>query len=198
MRVHWLPSGFSSMNVEDFINESKFLKVIDINREKWKGAKVQNGLFKVKVEFNVDDYERLLEWTGISIIGGYSALIQVCGAPLKFFFCKKYWHVKKDCSKASLKCDKCQKKSHEIEECNWSRATAQNQDNENQNEEEVIDDETEIPEETNNPTGISERKTNEQDVVLRKTAPLNTCTPPIAQNITQQNSAQTLGKKKES
>ena len=76
MRVHWLPSGFSSMNVEDFINESKFLKVIDINREKWKGAEVQNGVLKVKVEFNVDDYERLLEWAGISIIGGCSALIQ--------------------------------------------------------------------------------------------------------------------------
>ena len=198
LRVHWLPSGFSTRNVEDFIDESKFLKVIDINREKWKGAEVQNGVFKVKVEFNVDDYERLLEWAGISIIGGYSALIQVCGAPMKCFFCKKYGHVRKDCSRTSLKCDKCQRKGHETEECNWSRATAQNQDNENQNEEEVIDDEMEIPEETNNSTGISERRTSELDAVLPKAAPLNTCTPPGAQNISQQKPEQTLEIKKES
>ena len=47
---------------------------------------MQNGVFKVKVEFNVEYYERLLEWAGINIIGGYSALIQVCGAPMKFDF----------------------------------------------------------------------------------------------------------------
>ena len=49
---------------------------------------MQNGVFKVKVEFNVDDCERLLEWAGIIIIGGYSVLIQVCGAPMKFFSVK--------------------------------------------------------------------------------------------------------------
>ena len=77
LRVKWLPSGFSAITVEDFINQTNFLKLIDIEREKWIGAEVQNGVFKVKVEFNVDYYERLLDWAGINILGGYSALMLI-------------------------------------------------------------------------------------------------------------------------
>ena len=117
------------MNVEYFIDQTNFLLYLDNEREKWKGAEVQNGVFKVKVEFNFDYYERLLEWAGINIIGGYSALIQVCGAPMKFFFCKKYGHVRKNCTRASLKCNKCNRKGHNTEECNWNGATEQKHDN---------------------------------------------------------------------
>ena len=104
------------------------------------------------MEFNVDYYERLLEWAGISIIGGYSALIQDCGSPMKCFFCKEYGHVKKNCSRANLKCNKSNRKDYETEECNWSRATALNHEDDNVNEE-VISDIMGEPEEPNNPEG---------------------------------------------
>ena len=41
------------------------------------------------------NYERVVEWAGLNIIGGYSAYIQVCGAQMNCFFCKKYGHVRK-------------------------------------------------------------------------------------------------------
>ena len=45
------------------------------------------------------------------------------------------------------------KKGHETEECNWSRATAQNHKDDNENKEELISDGMDIPEEPNNPSG---------------------------------------------
>ena len=83
--------------------------------------------------------------------------------PKKCFFCKnisKYGHVRKNCSRATLKCNKCYRNGHDKEECNWSTATEQ------KNKEKEISDGMDIPEESNNSAGIIEHEKVKRDVVL--------------------------------
>ena len=64
LRVHWLPSGFSTMNVENFINQTNFFKVIDIDTE--------NGMeLKFKMEFSESKWSLML----ITMRGYLSGLV---------------------------------------------------------------------------------------------------------------------------
>ena len=56
------------------------------------------------------------------------------------YFCKEYGYIFKDCSRASSQYVKSKSRGHETDKCNWSRATVQNHDDENQNDEEILDE----------------------------------------------------------
>ena len=130
LRVHWLPHGFENKVVEFLKNEAKFLTVVKTAVERWEAGKssIENGIISVKVNYEVQNHESLLEFAGIHRVDGQTALFQISGAAPKCLFCKEFGHMRRDCGKIALKCSSCGKRGHESLDCNWSRRTGRNTD----------------------------------------------------------------------
>ena len=122
-RVHWLPNEFSENDVEKFFTENaRVLRVVSVKKERsYFNEQHISNICKVKVEFNVDDFQKVCDFAGLQDVDGLSALFQLCGMPPKCLYCKEFGHVRKECKKSKLKCTKCNKTGHEAKEYNLAK-----------------------------------------------------------------------------
>jgi hypothetical protein len=114
--------------------------VKEIKHEKMKYfEKINNGVVKVKVEYNVKHHDSILDFAGLHRINVCQSLIQLCGMPAKCLSCNKFGHIRKECPK----CLKCNNHGHKSEECSFANRTSRKAmplqtDN---NQEEIVGDE---------------------------------------------------------
>ena len=136
VRIHWLPSGFKS-KISEFLEEAKFLTVMDIKSETWEEGKssIENGVYSVKVRYDIDDHANFLNIAGFHRINGLGALIQINGAPPKCLQCNRWGHIRRDCPDQQKKCTSCHKTGHEAGSC-WSSQAKNN----NNNNDELLSD----------------------------------------------------------
>ena len=143
LRVHWLPSDPKSINkvVEYLKQEADYLKVLDAVNERWEQGKssIENGVINLKVVYDIDYHQNLLDFSGLHKIDGLNALIQIKGAESKCIYCKFYGHLRKDCPKLALKCDKCKKTGHEASNC-WANQVKNDQNEQDLDDEQIIVD----------------------------------------------------------
>ena len=119
IRIHWLPTGLKS-EIEEFIEkEATFLTVEEIKSEKWEQGQssIENGVYSVKVKYDIDDHHNFLRFGGYHKINGLGALIQIRGMPEKCLQCSEFGHIRKDCPERSQKCRSCGKTGHSTQRC---------------------------------------------------------------------------------
>ena len=140
LRIHWLPSDFGMKDIEFYFKKNaKFLEVISIAKEKSLfDVKINNGIFKVKVEYEVKSHQSVLDFADLHVIDGLYALIQLSGMPPKCLYCKAFGHIRKNCTKSNSFCTSCNKKGHETSKCSMANRTAPNNQNLDQNFDEDI------------------------------------------------------------
>ena len=132
IRVHWLPSGFK-INLTKFLKEeAKFLTVLELKSETWEKGKssIENGVYTVKVSYDIDDHGNFLDFAGYHRIDGIGALFQINGAPPKCLQCNKWGHIRKECPDEKKICSSCNKTGHEANNC-WSSQAKINNNNNN-------------------------------------------------------------------
>ncbi|RNA23354.1 hypothetical protein BpHYR1_033581 [Brachionus plicatilis] len=78
---------------------------------------INNGVVKIKVEYNVKYHDAVLDFAGLHRISECQSLIQLCGMSAKCLGCKKFGHIRKDYPE----CQTCNKYGHE--ECNFANRT---------------------------------------------------------------------------
>ena len=146
LRIHWLPASLNSYEIQKFLEEKckiRSLEVVKeyigesfkpyiINEKSLHDKNINNGVFRVKVKYDVDVHDHLLDLMGIVDIGGLRALIELVGQPPKCLFCKNFGHYRKDCGKKKLKCSKCNKIGHEASGCNAASRFFSSESNENE------------------------------------------------------------------
>ena len=132
IRVHWLPSGFKNNLTKFFKEEAKFLTVLELKSETWEKGKssIENGVYSVKVSYDIDDHGNFLDFAGYHRIDGLGALIQINGAPPKCLQCNKWGHIRKECQDDKKICSSCNKTGHEANNC-WSSQAKINNNNNN-------------------------------------------------------------------
>ena len=135
IRIHWLPSGFNSKITAFLKDDAPFLTVLDVKSEKWEEGKssIENGVYSVKVSYDIDDHDNFLNFAGFHRVEGLGALIQINGAGSKCLQCNKWGHVRKDCPNAKTKCASCNKTGHNASSC-WVSKAKNNNNDEIQNE----------------------------------------------------------------
>ena len=171
IRVHWLPTGLQN-EIKSFIEEkAKFLTVLEIKSEKWDLQKmglednneIENGVYSVKLAYDVDDHQNFLNFGGYHRINDFGALIQICGMPVQCIQCGDFGHIRKECPERHEKCSSCQKVGHRATRC-WS-SRFNNNNNEEKNEDDFIDEE-ESEKAQEKSDEISTSQTNSINVVL--------------------------------
>ena len=145
IRIHWLPTGLKS-EIADFIEkEANFLTVEEIQSEKWEQGKsaIENGVYSVKVKYDIDEHQNFLKLAGYRKIKGLGALIQIRGMPEQCLQCSKFGHMRKNCPENNEKCTICNKTGHNAHKC-WSSRLNNNDKFEESEKEEIIDDDNNI------------------------------------------------------
>jgi hypothetical protein len=121
-RVTNLPRAGANAFLE--ANFKKFGTVISINDEMYEDnefkVKLCTGNKYVKMKFNRDQQKRLHEIYGVKAINGQRFIIQMLGHK-NCFLCGQTNHIKKDCPRKDLKCNKCKERGHEEAECTIAR-----------------------------------------------------------------------------
>ena len=134
MRVHWLPTGFKN-DLKQFIKEeAKFLDILELKSETWEEGKssIENGVYSVKVSYDIDDHANFLNFAGYQRVSGLGALFQINGAPPKCLQCNKWGHIRKECPDKDKICSSCKKPGHEASNCWSSQAKSNNNNNDTQ------------------------------------------------------------------
>jgi hypothetical protein len=128
LRVHWLPCRFKEKLVEFLNTDAPFLKVIDISLGKWDEGKssIDNGIYNVKVNYEIEDHHKFMEFLGLQKIEGHNALFHLSGAPPKCLYCKQFGHMRKSCLKLKTTCDKCNKTGHSSDDCTLANRISSN------------------------------------------------------------------------
>ncbi len=141
-RIHWLPSDFIESDIVSYIkNCAKFLTIIGITREKSLfDPKINNGIYKVKVEYDLENHKSVLDFAGLHTIGGLGSLVQLAGMPPKCLYCNAFGHVRRNCPKANSFCQKCKKSGHDTTNCNLANRTAPAKENLEDFDEEHLDE----------------------------------------------------------
>jgi hypothetical protein len=117
----------------------KKMKILEISQDKSSiDDKVRNGIFKVKIEFPLDSFNDICYFAGLHWIDGLSALFQLSGTPPKCLFCERFGHIKRNCPKLKMVCQKCNKRGHLAADCNLVKAMFGNNDLEDEHDEALI------------------------------------------------------------
>jgi hypothetical protein len=117
----------------------KKMKILEISQDKSSiDDKVRNGIFKVKIEFPLDSFNDICYFAGLHWIDGLSALFQISGTPPKCLFCERFGHIKRNCPKLKMLCQKCNKRGHLVADCNLVKAMFGNNDPEDEHDEAFI------------------------------------------------------------
>ena len=135
IRVHWLPTGFKNNLIQFIKDEAKFLTILELKSETWEEGKssIENGVYSVKVSYDIDDHANFLNFAGYHRVNGLGALFQINGAPPKCLQCNKWGHIRKECPDKDKICSSCKKPGHEASNCWSSQAKSNNNNNDNDN-----------------------------------------------------------------
>ena len=161
MRIHWLPTGFKNKITEFIKDEAKFLSVIEVKSETWEEgtSKIENGVYSVKVSYDIDNHENFLNFAGFHRVDGLGALVIINGTPPKCLQCNKWGHMRKDCDKTNTKCASCNKMGHDASNC-WSRQADNNENQLDMDSNDLVEDnEVQIFNETFQPNLVDPRNT---------------------------------------
>ena len=125
-RIHWLPSNFYESDIKKFMaGNANFLSIMDLRKEKSIiDEKIDNGIFKIKVEYDVKFHQKVLDFAGTHVLFGQNALFQLTGMPVKCLYCKTFGHVRRNCPKANSYCNSCKRNGHETSKCSMANRTA--------------------------------------------------------------------------
>jgi hypothetical protein len=128
-RVHWLPNGFCIDELGEFLKQNvngfktRNMKILEITKEKSSiDDKVNNGIFNIKIEFQLESFDEIRNFAGFHLIDGLSALVQLSGMPPKCLFCERFGHIKRNCPDLKKLCQKCNKRGHLIANCNFAKS----------------------------------------------------------------------------
>ena len=138
IRVHWLPSGFKNNLIKFLKEEAKFLTILDIKSETWEEGQssIENGVYSVKVSYDIDAHANFLNFAGYHRIEGLGALVNINGMPSKCLQCNKWGHTRKECPDKDKMCSSCNKPGHEAANC-WSSQAKNNNNNNNNNNDNI-------------------------------------------------------------
>ena len=194
-RIHWLPSNFFESDIEKFVRQSaSFLTIMDIKREKsFIDDKIDNGIFKLKVEYDVKFHQKILDFAGLHVLFGLNALFQLCGMPVKCLYCKTFGHVRKNCPKANSFCISCKRNGHESSKCTMANRTALTDQNLVNLDEDIVAD---IPVETT-PSSSSNLNLNSNPSIIFEKSVSETIDDVIKFKVPETNPEQTIEIKKE-
>lgn len=101
LRIHWLASGTNKSVIETFLHEelkSANLKIISVFGERFQVNGVNhmlNGVFRVRIEYDLDQHDKILNLIGLNEINDDKCLIQLCGYPPKCLRCGEFGHYAK-------------------------------------------------------------------------------------------------------
>ena len=90
--------------VKEVINSFGFGNVLECEKEKYRNEEmshIENGVFKIKIKYDLEKHERLLEQIGKSKINGQICLLQLVGHPPKCLSCNKFGHMSSACPNKS-------------------------------------------------------------------------------------------------
>jgi hypothetical protein len=148
LRIHWLPPNYGTHKVIDAIYNCfrcmKEFKILEVCEETVKipGMEhIKNGVYKVKVEYLVDEHHILLSSLGVDKkIFGHRILLQLSGHPPKCLRCQKFGHIANNCPDRQLQCENCNQFGHLKEKCSIAFRLKDKTDILDE-QDEVIDDE---------------------------------------------------------
>ena len=111
LRVHWLPLNFSPKKVESFLKDSfvnSKIEIKSIDREKYldEMKDIENGNLRIKIEYPIEENQRVIDLIGVQKVDSIKALIQLCGWPPRCRFCKKFSHPAQQCPRKNKICSK--------------------------------------------------------------------------------------------
>jgi hypothetical protein len=96
LRLHWLPMNVSDQEIGSFVREQiECVSVANIRRETFKtDDSIANGVVNVKINYDVDENDDVLDFIGLHRISNRQTLIQLSGMPPKCLGCKKFGHIR--------------------------------------------------------------------------------------------------------
>jgi hypothetical protein len=148
LRVHFLPPIISSDSISRYIRSQINIEAIEIERERYRAeelSNIENGILRIKLRTKRQEKTKIDTILGKKVIKGFKVLITRVGDPVICYYCEQYGHLQSNCEekirRRNLQCDKCHKKGHSTEECNFAkRLNVQNeQDDEELDEAEEIE-----------------------------------------------------------
>ena len=104
LRVLWLPNNMDILPVKEFINSLDIGTIIECEKEKYRDEEmshIENGVFKIKIKYDIEHHERLLVYIGKSKIDNQVCLLQLVGHPPKCLYCKNFGHMSSSCPNKS-------------------------------------------------------------------------------------------------
>ena len=140
-RLHWLFELCDAEidKVKDYFRKlNKAIEVIDVkpeylNEESMKN--IANGNYRVKIRFLASKKEEVKIKVGKHNLGNrVSTLVTRLGEKPKCMLCSAEDHLRKDCPKLKLKCDKCKKTGHKAEECTLAKRLDKSNDIDEEND----------------------------------------------------------------
>jgi hypothetical protein len=137
-KINWLPQRVSVGKIQDFFKQNlSGVEIKDISREKDKCSDIiYNGIVKIKMVYETDKHQRVLDFAGLHRIDGCQVLIQVSGMPPKCLGCKNYGHIRQNCPK----CAKCNGRGHDSNQCNFANRFRSKENQANADDSDTDDD----------------------------------------------------------
>jgi hypothetical protein len=147
LRIYWLPLG---VDIERVKAELRLLfkpEAIEVTKEKYRAEEakhVENGIIRVRITVKRDLKPNIDAFIGKRALLNSQVRIIRVGDPIFCFYCEQEGHVQANCiekqRKKELKCSKCQKNGHSVEECSLAKRTATTHDDDEDDDDETFEE----------------------------------------------------------
>ena len=133
LRVQWVPR-LSIDEIADFLDSYTGISSLSVIMDECKkessihekGQDIFNGVYRMKIKYEVVDNNKVLDLIGKNLIKGQNALISLAGHPPKCLYCKEFGHLRSECRKIKEFCQKCRRLGHLADKCTLAtRITSQ-------------------------------------------------------------------------
>ena len=100
LRIHWFPLQESRELIKNFLSQKiDSIQILDTINEQYRDEMegIDNGIIRLKIKYNIEQQENILNLIGINRIEDNKVLIQLSGYPPKCLKCKKFGHLASEC-----------------------------------------------------------------------------------------------------
>ena len=126
----WLPPQFEKSELKRFLTGAgiKESDIVILEEERVEGFNIKTVILRAKLNSFTGDKALIRSIRGIQTVGGRQSLVTRLGDKLFCLFCNHDGQQKKDCrawaSKKDSVCQKCARKGHSGERCNYLGSAA--------------------------------------------------------------------------